>query len=67
MKDKQFTYTITPDKYDGSITFRVEEVTGRQVFLEELLGVMAAYLQESCGEIGLHFAEDVEGQESDLQ
>ena len=64
--EKEFTFKIIPAK-DGSMSFKVEEVRKRTVHLEEFLGVMVAYLHESCGEIGLAFAEDIELEQKDYQ
>lgn len=57
--EKEFTYKILPSE-DGSISFKVEEIRGGTVHLEELLGVMAAYLQQTCGELSMTFAEDLD-------
>jgi hypothetical protein len=64
--EKQFTFKILPST-EGSMTFKVEEVSGRTVRLEEFLGVMAAYLHETCGELGLAFADDLEDEIKDFQ
>jgi len=63
---KEFVYKILPQQ-DGSILFCVEEVKGGKVHIEELLGVMVAYLHESCGDIGMEFADDIDDENKNFQ
>jgi hypothetical protein len=64
--DREFTFKII-DGAGGSILFKVQEVKGRKVQMEEFLGVIAAYLHEACGDEGLLFADDIEDDFKNIQ